>query len=163
MVAGSNPAEGTRVEGLTMTHQPNKTNVTAASVADFIVSVDSDRRRHEAETLLEIFERASGQDAVMWGPSIIGFGSSHYRYATGREGDTATIGFSPRKAKISLYTARNFREFPELLERLGPHELAVGCLYVKKLADIDLKVLEELLVRSYDVAKVDYDARDAQG
>lgn len=116
-----------------MTNQPNKTSATAASVAGFISAVDSERRRQEAETLLGIFGRAPGQDAVMWGPSIIGFGSSHYRYATGREGDTATIGFSPRKAKISLYTARNFREFPELLERLGKHELAVGCLYVKKL------------------------------
>ncbi|WP_343924427.1 DUF1801 domain-containing protein [Rhodoglobus aureus] len=142
-----------------MMTQPNRTNATAASVAEFISTVDSERRRQEAETLLEIFGRASGKQAVMWGPSIIGFGSSHYRYATGREGDTATIGFSPRKSKISLYTARNFREFPELLERLGAHELAVGCLYVKKLADIDLAALEELLKRSYEVAKVDYDAR----
>ncbi|WP_010203147.1 DUF1801 domain-containing protein [Salinibacterium sp. PAMC 21357] len=141
-----------------MTNQPNKTTPTASSVSDFISAVESERRREEAETLLTIFERASGQSAAMWGPSIIGFGSSHYRYATGREGDTASIGFSTRKAKISLYTARNFREFPELLERLGTHELAVGCLYVKKLADVDLTVLEELLTRSYEVARFDYDA-----
>ncbi|CAO1652428.1 DUF1801 domain-containing protein [Salinibacterium sp. NYA9b] len=137
---------------------PNKTAPTEVTVAEFIDSVPTERRRDEAQTLLDIFGRASGQPAVMWGTSIIGFGSSHYRYATGREGDTATIGFSPRKAKISLYTARNFREFPELLERLGTHELAVGCLYVKKLADVDLAVLEELLTRSYEVARFDYDA-----
>ncbi|MBH0098745.1 DUF1801 domain-containing protein [Salinibacterium sp. NSLL150] len=137
---------------------PNKTAPTTVTVAEFIDSVPTERRRDEAQTLLDIFGRSSGQPAVMWGTSIIGFGSSHYRYATGREGDTATIGFSPRKAKISLYTARNFREFPELLERLGTHELAVGCLYVKKLADVDLAVLEELLTRSYEVARFDYDA-----
>jgi hypothetical protein len=140
-------------------NQPNKTAANSANVAEFIAKVPTDRRREEAEILLEIFTRASGQPAVMWGPSIIGFGSSHYRYATGREGDTATIGFSPRKTKISLYTARNFREFGELLDRLGKHELAVGCLYVNKLGDIDLAVLEELLTRSYEVARVDYDAR----
>ncbi|MBH0023775.1 DUF1801 domain-containing protein [Salinibacterium sp. SWN248] len=137
---------------------PNKTAPTTVTVAEFIDSVPTERRRDEAQTLLDIFGRVSGQPAVMWGTSIIGFGSSHYRYATGREGDTATIGFSPRKATISLYTARNFREFPELLERLGTHELAVGCLYVKKLADVDLAVLEELLTRSYEVARFDYDA-----
>ncbi|QYH35815.1 DUF1801 domain-containing protein [Salinibacterium sp. M195] len=146
-----------------MAHQPNKTKVTVVSVAEFIATVDSDVRRDEAEALLEVFARASGEQAVMWGPSIIGFGSSHYRYASGREGDTATIGFSPRKPKISLYTARNFREFPELLERLGKHELAVGCLYIKKLADIDLMVLEELLTRSYAVARFDYDAQAESG
>jgi len=146
-----------------MTNKPNKTAATVSSVAEFISGVDSERRRAEAQTLLEIFGRASGKDAVMWGASIIGFGSSHYRYATGREGDTATIGFSPRKSKLSLYTARNFRDFPQLLERLGAHELAVGCLYVKKLEDIDLAVLEELLTRSYEVARIDYDARDDNG
>ena len=160
MVAGSNPAEGTRNEGDgRVSSKPNKTAETAASVEQFIAEVPTDRRRTEAETLLEIFSRASGQPAAMWGPTIIGFGSTHYRYATGREGDTATIGFSPRKPKISLYTARNFREFPELLERLGKHELAVGCLYIKKLEDVDLAVLEELLTRSYEVARFDYDAR----
>lgn len=141
-----------------MTNTPIKTAVTAASVEEFVAEVPLERRRAEAETLLEIFGRASGQPPAMWGPSIVGFGSTHYRYATGREGDTATIGFSPRKAKISLYTARNFRGFPELLERLGKHELAVGCLYIKKLEDVDLTVLEELLTRSYEVARFDYDA-----
>lgn len=139
-------------------NKPNKTVATATSVADFLETVAGEKRQDEAQVLLGIFRRASGQPAVMWGPSIIGFGSSHYRYATGREGDIATIGFSPRKTKISLYTARNFREFPELLERLGAHELAVGCLYIKKLADVDLTVLEELLTRSYEVARFDYDA-----
>tara|TARA_R110002124_G_scaffold52930_2_gene151825 strand:+ start:945 stop:1451 length:507 start_codon:yes stop_codon:yes gene_type:complete len=159
LVAGSNPAEGTRNKGDgRVTNKPNKTAVTAVRVEEFIAEIPTDRRRAEAETLVEIFSRASGQPAVMWGSSIVGFGSSHYRYATGREGDTATIGFSPRKAKISFYTARNFREFPDLLERLGKHELAVGCLYVTKLDDVDLAVLEELLTRSYEVGRFDYDA-----
>ena len=149
MVAGSNPAEGTRNKGDgRVTNKPNKTAVTAVRVEEFIAEIPTDRRRAEAETLVEIFSRASGQPAVMWGSSIVGFGSSHYRYATGREGDTATIGFSPRKAKISFYTARNFREFPDLLERL----------YVTKLDDVDLAVLEELLTRSYEVGRFDYDA-----
>jgi hypothetical protein len=139
-------------------NKPNKITATSVSVSDFISAVPTEKRRDEAQILLQIFGRASGQSAVMWGPSIIGFGSHHYRYATGREGDTATIGFSPRKAKISLYTTRDFRNFPDLLERLGSHELAVGCLYIKKLADVDLTVLEELLTRSYEVAKFDFDA-----
>jgi len=138
--------------------KPNKTAPTTVSVQEFIATVPSQKRQAEAQILLDIFERASGQPAVMWGPSIIGFGSVHYRYATGREGDTATVGFSPRKAKLSLYLARNFPEFPDLIERLGKHDLAVGCLYVNKLADIDLTVLEELVVRAYEVGQIDYDA-----
>ncbi|WP_231595155.1 DUF1801 domain-containing protein [Salinibacterium sp. SWN1162] len=160
MAAGSNPAEGTRNEEVGhVTPTPKTTADSSVSVEQFIADVPTERRRTEAQTLVEVFSQASGQPAAMWGPSIVGFGSSHYRYASGREGDTATIGFSPRKAKISLYTARNFREFPKLLEDLGAHELAVGCLYIKKLADVDLAVLEELLTRSYEVARIDYDAQ----
>ena len=118
-------------------------------VRAFLDRVQHPTRRRDAETLLEIMGRATGQPARMWGSSIIGFGTYHYRYASGREGDAPAAGFSPRKAATTLYLADGIGSHPELLERLGPHTTGVGCLYVKDLGHVDLAVLEEIVARSY--------------
>lgn len=124
----------------------NKTGPTTVSVDEFIAAVTEDRRRGEATILRELMERVSGEPATMWGPTMVGFGEYHYRYASGHEGDTFVVGFSPRKAALSLYGLWNAYAPDEhpLLASLGPHTTAVACLYVKKLEAIDLSVLEEM-------------------
>ncbi|MEZ5682564.1 MAG: DUF1801 domain-containing protein [Erythrobacter sp.] len=127
-----------------------KTLVTDIDPADFISQVEPDRKREEAKVLADLFRKATGQEARMWGPSIIGYGSYHYRYASGHDGDMCRQGFSPRKAKHSLYVLRCGDEteaavFAPLLARLGKHSMGKACLYVNKLADIDLQVLEEMI------------------
>jgi Domain of unknown function (DU1801) len=118
-------------------------------VRAFLDRVQHPTRRRDAETLLEIMGRATGQPARMWGNSIIGFGTYHYRYASGREGDAPAAGFSPRKAATTVYLADGIGAHPELLERLGPHTTGVGCLYMKDLGHVDLAVLEEIVAASY--------------
>ena len=118
-------------------------------VSAFLDRVQHPTRRRDAETLLEIMGRATGQPARMWGASIIGFGTYHYKYASGREGDAPAAGFSPRKAATTVYLADGIGAHPELLERLGPHTTGVGCLYMKDLVHVDLAVLEEIVARSY--------------
>lgn len=120
---------------------------TEVAVADFLQGV-SERRRDEAHTLIEIMREISGLEPVMWGPSIIGFGSLHYRYETGREGDMPILGFSPRKAQLTLYFD-GWDHYGEQLARLGKHKLGVSCLYVNKLADIDLATLREMLEQAH--------------
>lgn len=131
-----------------------KTKPTAVEPTTFIAAVEPPARRADAEVLDALFSRVTGQPARMWGPTIIGYGSYHYRYASGHEGRACRVGFSPRKAKHSLYllgcggeaeTAR----FTQLLARLGKHSRAVACLYVNKLADIDLAVLEDMVALSW--------------
>lgn len=131
-----------------------KTQATGVDPADFIAAVEPAAKRADAEVLDALFRRATGEPAKMWGPSIVGYGSYHYRYASGHEGRAARVGFSPRKARHSLYLlgcggeADNAR-FQGLLARLGKHSRAVACLYVNKLADIDLAVLEEMVALSW--------------
>ena len=115
------------------------------SVVEFIEEVESDKKRADAYRLLEIFEEVTGYKAKMWGPSIIGFGSYHYKYASGHEGDAPLAGFSPRKAKISLYLLYESEERDELLEGFGKHTKSKACIYVNKLADIDIDVLKVLI------------------
>ena len=127
-----------------------KTVPTEVEPTDFIAAVEPERKREEAEILDALFRKATGQEAAMWGPSIIGYGSYHYRYDSGREGDMCRQGFSPRKAKHSLYILRcgedsEEQAFAPLLARLGKHSRGAACLYVNKLADIDLDVLEEMI------------------
>ncbi|KGR74994.1 DUF1801 domain-containing protein [Ureibacillus manganicus] len=124
-----------------------KTKETDQSVIEFIESVDSLKKREDAYNLLKIFEETSGYEAKMWGPSIIGFGSYHYKYATGHEGDAPLAGFSPRKAKISLYFSPSLPNREELLSRLGKHTTGKSCVYINKLADVDENVLKELIVQ----------------
>jgi hypothetical protein len=115
----------------------------------FIAAVPHAVRRADATVLLTLMEDASGQPARMWGPSIVGFGQYHYRYATGHEGDAAAVGFSPRKAHLVLYGLTYGDHAEPLLEKLGKHRRGAGCLYVNKLADIDLEVLQQMVHESY--------------
>ncbi|MFD0048916.1 DUF1801 domain-containing protein [Actinomycetes bacterium NPDC127524] len=115
------------------------------SVFEFIESVENEKKKADAYQLLEIFEEVTGYDAKMWGTSIIGFGSYHYKYASGHEGDAPLVGFSPRKAKISLYLANESEEREKLLESFGKHTKSKACIYVNKLADIDTNVLKDLI------------------
>jgi len=131
----------------------NKTQPTEFSVSAFIDSVADENKRADAKALLRMMRKATGEKAKMWGPSIIGFGSYHYRYETGREGDTPLVGFSPRKSGLVLYRMFGFEDAEELLGKLGKHSTGKGCLYIKKLADVDQKVLESLLARSLEAAQ----------
>jgi hypothetical protein len=127
----------------------NKTKPTDADVDAFIDAVESDRRREDARTVLAAFREVTGEEPVMWGPSMVGFGSIHYRYASGREGDAMAAGFSPRKAALVVYLAEGFDGREELLARLGPHTIGRACLYLKRLDTVDLDVLRELVGLSY--------------
>lgn len=128
-----------------MPNARNKTQPTAIDPADFIASVDHPTRRADAEALDRLFRRVTGFQPRMWGPSIIGYGQYHYVYDSGREGDFLATGFSPRKANLSIYIMPGYGDFGAILDRLGKHETGKSCLYVNKLADIDMDVLEELI------------------
>ena len=130
----------------------NKTRATAASVDDHLEAVPDPRRRADALALRAMMERVSGEPAAMWGPSIVGFGSYHYVYASGREGDAPLLGFSPRKPAIVLYVAPYVGD-QALKRKLGKHRAGAGCLYVKKLEDIDLGVLRELARASVEALR----------
>jgi Domain of unknown function (DU1801) len=122
-----------------------KTTATEINVMDFIVSyVDSEQKRTDSLHLLELLRAWSGFEPQMWGPTIIGFGSYHYKYASGHEGDAAIIGFSPRKADFSLYVLAEGDDNQYLLDKLGKFKMGKACIYFKKLADLDLEILQLL-------------------
>ncbi len=126
----------------------NKTKPTEISVADFLASADS-KKLNDSNRLIEIKERLSGEKAKMWGPSIIGFGTYHYKYKTGREGDMCKIGFSPRKDKFSLYILDcDDDDNNDLLSQLGKCSKTVACIYFKKLDDLNIDILEKMIVQS---------------
>jgi hypothetical protein len=127
----------------------NKTRATGASVEEFLAAVEHPVRHRDGLRLLEMMKEITGEQPEMWGPTIVGFGQYHYRYASGREGDAAAVGFSPRKASISLYGLTDGPEAAGLLPRLGKHKTGAGCLYVNKLADVDEAVLAELIRTGY--------------
>ncbi len=127
----------------------NKTKPTSASVDDFIGAVENSRRRADTLTALEIYKEVTGLPPVMWGPSIIGFGSHHYVYETGREGDMPAACFSPRKANMTFYVGDKFEGAEALYATLGKHKKSAACLYINKLDDVDLKVLREIVTRQY--------------
>lgn len=127
----------------------NKTVPTKANVREFLAQVDDPRKRHDSEKLIGMMQEISGNPPVLWGPSIIGFGSYHYNYASGREGDAPVLGFSPRKAQLTIYVADGFEAYGDLLGVLGRHKTSVGCLYIKTLDDVREDVLRDLLARSY--------------
>jgi len=127
-----------------------KTRVNDDSVEDFINSVDDDTRRQDSHKLLAIYEKLTGEPAKMWGSAIIGFGQYYYKSERSRqEGDWMLTGFSPRKQNLSLYFMAGFDDLQPLLDKLGKHKNTRGCLYISKLADIDLNVLKQLIKRSY--------------
>ncbi len=129
---------------------PQKTTQTGSDVGAFLAQVEGEARQADCARLVAMMSEVAGEGPAMWGPSIVGFGRYHYRYATGHEGDSALIGFSPRKAEFSIYLTGVY--FPEskdkaeaLLARLGRHRMGKACLYVKRLSDIDEGILRELL------------------
>lgn len=137
---------------------------TDAAVRAFLDGVTDTVRRRDADTLLDLMTRVTGQPARMWGRSIIGFGSYHYRYDSGREGDAPAAGFSPRKPASTIYLADGVGAHAPLFEQLGPHTTGVGCLYVKDLATVDLGVLEAIVSESYaNLTDGDYGLRAREG
>ncbi|MCM3691361.1 DUF1801 domain-containing protein [Neobacillus niacini] len=136
-----------------------KTKETDNSVIEFIEQIDNPKKREDAYRLLDIFTETTGFEAKMWGPSIIGFGSYHYKYASGHEGDAPLAGFSPRKAKISLYFDQGEPKREELLKQFGKHTSGKSCVYVNKLADIDEEVLKSLIKESVFFTQKMYPAK----
>lgn len=128
----------------------NKTAPTDASVEAYLAAIDKPEVRADCGRLVEIMQRVIGQPATMWGTSIVGFGSYHYVYDSGREGDWCLTGFAARKGRISVYVMAGFEPFADLMNRLGKHSTGASCLYIKRLSDIDETVLEELIRRSAD-------------
>jgi hypothetical protein len=131
----------------------NKTQPTEASVAAFVEAVPDKGKREDAKALIKLMRGATGEKPKMWGPSIIGFGSVPYKYETGREGDMPLVGFSPRKAALVLYGLNSSSDSEALRSKLGKHTAGKGCVYIKKLADVDLKVLETLITKSAAAAR----------
>jgi len=126
----------------------NKTRPTELSVAAYIDALTDETKRADAKALIGLMQTATGEEPKMWGASIVGFGSYQYTYESGREGDMPLVGFSPRKAATVLYGLKGFSDAEALLAKLGKHTTGKGCLYIKKLADVDQKVLEALVVKS---------------
>jgi len=127
----------------------NKTIPNSASVTDFLDKITNPQKRTDAYFLLELMKEITGETPVMWGPGIIGFGSYHYKYDSGREGDMMLTGFSPRKLNFSLYIMAGFDRYGDLLKKLGKHGTGKSCLYIKRISDIDIEVLKELITTSY--------------
>ncbi|MCZ9881809.1 DUF1801 domain-containing protein [Arthrobacter sp. B2a2-09] len=127
----------------------NKTMPSNGAVEDFLASVEHPVRRADGFALLDLMRGITGQEAVMWGPSIVGFGSYHYKYESGREGDSPAVGFSPRKANLALYGLTYGPDAGRLLPKLGKHKTGAACLYVNKLDDVDVSVLAELVGTGY--------------
>jgi len=127
---------------------------TGASVAEFLAGVPDERRREDARRLCAMMEQVTGEPPAMWGASIIGFGSYHYRYASGRQGDSALAGFSPRSQHLVIYLVGEFEtRHQSALARLGPHKTGKGCLYLRRLDDVDHDALRELIDRSVRVRR----------
>jgi len=137
-----------------------KTKENENDVIEFIEKVDNLKKREGAYKLLDIFMETTGYPAKMWGPSIIGFGSYHYKYASGHEGDAPLVGFSPRKAKISLYFATGDTQREELLQKFGKHTTGKACVYINKIEDIDVEVLKELIKQSVAFLRAQYPANN---
>ena len=125
-----------------------KTKVNKASVDKFLKSMKDEQKREDCYKVLEIMKKATKAEPKMWGASIVGFGSFHYKYASGREGDWMLVGFSPRKQNLTLYIMSGFDEYDSLMKKLGKHSTGKSCLYIKKLEDVDIKVLKELVTKS---------------
>ena len=122
-----------------------KTRPTKASVTRFLDGIDDEDRRRDCKTLVKMMRAVTGEAPTMWGPSIIGFGTRHLRYASGRELDWPILGFSPRKTDLTLYILSGFEKHGALMKKLGKHKTSKSCLYVKRLSDIDLPTLEQLM------------------
>ena len=135
----------------------NKLQETTGNVSKFIEEIEDEKKRQDAHQLIQLFSEETGCEPKLWGANIIGFGRYHYKYPSGHEGDAAPIGFSPRKAQISIYLSQPEDEIrEEKLSRLGKHKMGKGCLYIKKVSDIDPAVLKELVQDSVSYIKETY-------
>src|SRR5689334_1673988 len=123
----------------------NKTTETEVNVKDFIDRVEDETKRDDSYRIIKMMKDATGFEPKMWGPSIIGFGSYHYKYASGHEGDAPLIGFSPRKPQIVLYFSQDFENREKLLKEFGKHKSSKGCVYIKKLEDVDEGILKKMI------------------
>ena len=128
----------------------NKTQRNDGDVLAYLTSVENKRRREDSLVVMKMMEAVTGEPAEMWGTAIVGFGNYHYRYASGREGDFMLTGFAPRKAALTLYIMGGHERYQELMARLGKHRTGRACLYINKLADVDLDVLRELIAESVE-------------
>ena len=136
--------------------EKNKTEFTDKNVDDFLQTVENEQKRKDSYELIALMEKITGEKAKMWGPSIVGFGNYHYKYESGNEGNAPLVGFSPRKTAISLYVFTGLQEHEHLLENLGKFTMGKACIYVKKLADINLNVLTVLINQSIDYVTTKY-------
>lgn len=135
----------------------NITRPTSRSVQEFIAAVVNETRRNDSYILLELLQKITGHPPILWGNSLIGFGSYHYKYDSGREGDMLIAGFSPRKQNLAIYNTGH-QNHPELMEKLGKHKTGKSCLYVNKLSDVDMDVLTELIKTGYNRMKIKYNS-----
>lgn len=127
-----------------------KTQKTKASVKDFLDSIEDETKRRDAKAVDKLMREVTGEKPQMWGPTIVGYGQYHYVYASGREGDWMQVGFSPRKAALTLYIMPGFERYDGLMQKLGKYTTGKSCLYLKKLADVDMEVLRELVAASVE-------------
>jgi len=139
-----------------MAKNTNKTTENEGSVTDFLSSIADETKRADSFKIVELIEQHTGLPAKMWGPAIVGFGSYHYKYESGREGDAPLFGFSPRANAISLYLASDFPGRDELLGKFGKHTVAKACVYIKKLTDVDTEVLQTMAGESVNYIKEKY-------
>ncbi|MEO7800488.1 MAG: DUF1801 domain-containing protein [Ginsengibacter sp.] len=130
-----------------------KTIPTKVKVTDFIDALSSEGQKADSKTLVRLMEKVTGKKANMWGPAIVGFGEYHYKYATGHEGDAPIIAFSPRKDSLSVYLSQQYHAKDEFLAKLGKHKMAKACLSIKKLADVDINILQQMITNSYHSQK----------
>jgi hypothetical protein len=133
-----------------------KTKATKQSVAAFLKTIPDEQKREDAANVIELMRAATKEEPVMWGTSIIGFGTYRYKYESGREGDWPIVGLSPRKQNLTLYIMPGFSEYEGLLAKLGPHTTGASCLYIKRLSDIHLPTLKTLIIRSVAAMKKKY-------
>ena len=137
----------------------NKTKPTKSSVTAFINGIEDQQKRRDARKLAAMMREATGARARMWGPSIVGFGQYHYKYASGREGDFMITGFSPRKQALTLYVIPGFKHFGTLMDKLGKYKTGKSCLYIKSLSDVDEEVLKRLIERSVQYMRKNYETK----
>jgi hypothetical protein len=123
----------------------NKTKQNDSSVKKFLDSVPDETKRKDSYTLVELMQKATGEPPKMWGPSIVGFGSYHYKYASGREGDSPLVGFSPRKQYLTLYVIDDWDKYKEFRANLGKHSISKSCLYIKRLSDVNMPALKKII------------------
>lgn len=135
----------------------NKTKATKASVSEFLNSIEDRQKRADARKVAAMMRKATGKRAKMWGTSIVGYGTYHYKYASGREGDFMIAGFSPRKQALTVYIMAGFGRFEALLDKLGKYKTGKSCLYIKRLADVDEQVLQKLIDGSVSYMRANYE------